>query len=489
MGKRLWVVLAVTLFMASAAAAQDAKTVLQNAEKAIGNVNSIEYSGKGHLNAYGQAWVTAGAWPVTNLTSYTKTIDFTTKSAKEELVHSEPNPPIKGGGRPFGGDDKQVHFVSGEYAWDMPGSAPVPNLGAAAEWQLQIWLIPQGFVKGAMENNATAKKGATGTVVSFKTGKYKVEGTIDAQNMVTRTETWVGDPDVGDKAIVTTFSGYKDFGGVKFPTMIVQRQEGFPTLELNVTSVKANPGLSVSVPDSVKTASMPPVHVVDQKLADGVWFLGGGSHNSIVVEFPTYIAVIEGPLGDARSDAVMAEAKKLAPNKPIKYLINSHHHFDHLGGVRAYVAAGATIITNEANVAYYEKLFAAPHTLDPDDLAKNPKKATIIPVKEKYVLKEGDQSIEIYHIDGDMHAADLMMMYIPKAKALVEADDFTPATPQAPAPTGPRPGIFSANLMKNVQKNKLDVTTIAPLHGIVVPFSEFEKEAASGPKETNSGKG
>jgi glyoxylase-like metal-dependent hydrolase (beta-lactamase superfamily II) len=290
----------------------------------------------------------------------------------------------------------------------------------------------------------------------------------------------VADPDVGDKSIETTFSGYKDFGGVKFPTMIVQKQEGFPTLELTVTSVKANPGLTVSVPDAVKTASMPPVKVVDQKLADGVWFLGGGSHNSVVVEFPTYVAVIEGPLGDARSDAVMAEAKKLVPDKPIKYLINTHHHFDHFGGVRAYVAAGATIITNEANVAYYEKLFTAPHTLDPDDLAKNPRKPTIMPVKEKYVLTEGGQSLEIYHIDGDSHAADLMMVYIPKAKILVEADDFTSSTPQVPAPTGVRPAVFSANLMKNVQKLKLDVTTMAPLHGVVVPFSDFQKEVASG---------
>ena len=65
---------------------------------------------------------------------------------------------VKGGGRPFAGDDKQQNFVSGEYAWDMPGSNPVPQLGAAAERQLQIWLTPHGFLKAAMENNATAKK-------------------------------------------------------------------------------------------------------------------------------------------------------------------------------------------------------------------------------------------------------------------------------------------------------------------------------------------
>jgi glyoxylase-like metal-dependent hydrolase (beta-lactamase superfamily II) len=470
---------ALFFLCAAAASAQDAKTVLQAAQKAMGDVNSIQYSGTGQLNSYGQAFDPGGPWPVTNLTSYTKTIDYTTKSAKEELSHSEPTPMIKGGGRPFAGEDKQVHFVSGTYAWDMPGSNPVPNLGAAAEWQLQIWLTPHGFVKGALENNATAKKGTTGTLVTFKTGKYKVTGTIDPQNMVVRTETWVNDPDVGDRSIETTFSDYKDFGGVKFPSMIVQKQEGFATLVLSVSSVKANPGLSVSVPDAVKNASMPQVRVVSEKMADGVWFMGGGSHNSVLVEFPSYVAVIEGPLNDARSDAVMAEVKKLAPDKPIKYLINTHHHFDHFGGVRAYVAAGATIITNQMNAAYYEKLFDSPHTLDPDDLAKNPKRATILPIKEKYVLTEGDQSIELYHIDGDMHAADLTMAYIPKAKILVEADDFTPSTPQVPAPTGVRPPVFEANLMKNIQRLKLDVATIAPLHGIVVPFSDFQKQVSS----------
>ncbi len=480
MAKRWWMACALFFLCAGVVSAQDAKTILQAAQKAMGgDVTSIQYSGTGQLNFYGQAFEPGGAWPVTNLTSYTKTIDFATKSAKEEITHAEVTPMIKGGGRPFGGEEKQVHFVSGSYAWDMPGSNPVPNFGAAAEWQLQIWLTPQGFVKAALENNGTAKKGSTGTLVSFTTGKYKVRGTIDAQNMVVRTETWVNDPDVGDKDIETTFSGYKDFGGLKFPAMIVQKQEGFPTLVLSVSGVKANPGLSVSVPDSVKNATPPQVKVADQEMADGVWFIGGGSHNSVVVEFPTYIAVIEGPLGDARSDAVMAEAKKLVPNKPIKYLINTHHHFDHFGGVRAYVAAGATIVTNEVNVAYYQKLFAAPHTIDPDDLAKNPQKPTFLAVKERYVLLEGNQSIELYHIDGDMHAAELTMAYIPKAKILVEADDYTPSTPQVPAPTGVRPAVFEANLMKNIQRLKLDVTTIAPLHGVVAPFSDFQKEVSS----------
>ena len=194
MAKRLWIACALFFLCAGAASAQDAKTVLQAAQKAMGDVTSIQYSGTGHINSFGQAWTPNAAWPSTNLTSYTKTIDYSSKSAKEDLIHSEPNPMVKGGGRPFAGDDKQANFVSGQYAWDMPGSTPVPQLGAAAERQLQIWLTPHGFLKAAMENNATAKKGAMGTEISFQTGKYTVTGTIDAHNMVTKTETWLPNP-------------------------------------------------------------------------------------------------------------------------------------------------------------------------------------------------------------------------------------------------------------------------------------------------------
>jgi glyoxylase-like metal-dependent hydrolase (beta-lactamase superfamily II) len=480
MAKRLWIACALFFLCAGVSSAQDAKTVLEAAQKAMGEVTSIQYSGTGHIYSFGQAWTPNAAWPSTNLTSYTKTIDYGSKSAKEDYIHSEPTPMVKGGGRPFAGDDKQANFVSGQYAWDMPGSNPIPQLGAAAERQLQIWLTPHGFLKAATENNATAKKGATGTEISFQSGKYTVTGTIDAHNMVTKTETWLPNPVLGDMPVETTFSGYKDFNGVKFPTTIVQNQGGQTTLELTVSSVNPNPGLSVSVPDAVKTAAAPPIKVESQKMGDGIWFVGGGSHNSMVVEFPTYITVIEGPLGEGRSLAVIAEAKRLVPNKPIKYLINTHSHFDHSGGVRTYVAEGATIITQEINVPFYQKAWAAPRTLAPDNLSKGAKEANFLPVKEKYTLSEGDRTLEIFHENGSMHNAGMLLVYFPKEKILEEADDFTPDIPGVPAPSGIRPPVFTANLVKQVQALKLDVATVAPMHGIVVPYSDVQKAASSG---------
>jgi glyoxylase-like metal-dependent hydrolase (beta-lactamase superfamily II) len=480
MAKRLWIACALFLLCAGASSAQDAKTVLQDAQKAMGDVTSIQYSGTGHIFSFGQAWKPDDPWPSTNLTSYTKTIDYSSKSAKEDYVHSEPNPMVKGGGRPFAGDDKQVNFVSGQYAWDMPGSNPVPQLGAAAERQLQIWLTPHGFLKAAMENNASAKKVAGGTELLFQTGKYTVTGTIDSHNLVTKTETWLPNPVLGDMPVETTFSDYKDWNGVKFPTMIVQRQGGQIVLGLTVSSVNANPGLSVSVPDAVKTASAPPIKVTSQKLADGIWFVAGGSHNSMVVEFPSYITVIEGPLGEGRSLAVIAEAKRLVPNKPIKYLINTHSHFDHSGGVRTYVAEGATIITQEMNVPFYQKAWAAPRTFGPDSMSKGAKEANFLPVKEKYVLTEGDRTLEIFHENGSMHNAGMLIVYFPKEKILEEADDYTPDLPELAAPGGIRPAVFMANLMKQIQALKLEVATVAPMHGIVVPFSDLQKAASSG---------
>jgi len=458
--------------------AQDAKTVLQSATKAMGDVKSIQYSGSGQLGILGQAFTPGGPWPINDIKSYTRTIDYGSKSAKEEMTLVEPTPIRKGGGGPFAGEQKQVNLVSGQYAWNQPGNTAQPAVAAAEERQLQIWLTPHGFLKAAMENNATAKKGNGGTVVSFTEGKFKVNGTIDAQGMVTRTESWLPNTVLGDMPVETAYSGYKDFNGVKFPTTIVQKEGGSPVVDLAVSDVRANADLALTVPDNVKAAKIPPVNVTNQKLADGVWFLAGGTHNSVLVEFPNYAVMIESPLNDARATGIMAEAKKLIPEKPIKYLINTHDHFDHAGGVRYWVAEGATIITQEMNKPFYEQAWKAPHTLEQDHLAQNPKKATFITFKDKYVLSDGGRELDIYRIPGDIHNAVMSMVYLPKEKILVEADDFTPPPPNASLP-GPRSHAGTVLLYQDLQQMKLDVATIAPLHGNVVPFSALQQAAST----------
>ena len=120
---------------------------------------------------------------------------------------------------------------------------------------------------------------------------------------------------------------------------------------------------------SKKSAAEPVFGVDEQLVADDVYYFTGGTHHSVIVNFNDYVVVIEAPLDEARSNAVISEVKKLYYNKPIRYLINTHAHFDHAGGIRTYAAEGATILTYQMNKPYYEKTFAMPRTLSPDKLA------------------------------------------------------------------------------------------------------------------------
>jgi glyoxylase-like metal-dependent hydrolase (beta-lactamase superfamily II) len=483
MTQRFVSALAVCGLSAALAFAQDAGPVLQKASAALGaaKVTAIRFSGSGKAASVGQSLTPTEPWPTLMVTTYTRTIDYPSQSSREEMTRTLENPPAKGGGAPFQGEQKQVNIISGPYAWNQPGAAPQPAPTTSAERQLQILSTPHGFVKQALVSNSTLRKvkGASEVTITA-VGRFKVVGTIDGQGLVSKVETWMPNPVLGDMSIETTFSDYKDFGGVKFPGHIVQKQGGYMVLDLTVANVTPNPpDAAIVAPDAVKQAAAPAMSVASEKLADGVWFIGGGSHNSVLLEYKDFVAVVEAPNSEERSLAVIAEVKRLAPGKPIRYLINTHHHWDHSSGIRTYVAEGATVITSEMNRAYYEEAWKRPRTLDADSLAKTPKKANFIAVKDKYVLTDGERSLELHLTAGDTHNGGILFGYLPKEKILIEADSFTPPAPNGPALV-PLAAVFANNLFDNVQRLKLDVVTIAPLHGRVAPYAELPKAIGKG---------
>ena len=458
--------IAVALTVACSAPPKTATSVLQDAQKALGDVKTIQFSGNGMSAFVGQALTAGEAWPVRELSGFTETINYEQKSAKVDLNFAQPT---------FGGQQQNT-AVNGDKAWNVGPNGPAPQLAAAEQRQLMIWLTPHGFVKaGLAASDATLSGSETAPVVSFTTmGKYKLVGTFDSQNLLTKIETQRPDPVLGDAEVVATFSDYKDNSGVKFPSKIAISEGGFPSWELNTTKVAANAAADLPVPEAVTSATVPPVQAASTKIADGVWHVAGGSHHSVVVEFKEYVAVIEAPLSEERSLAVIGEAKKLVPNKPIKYLFTTHHHFDHTGGLRTYAAQGATIVTDDSNVAYFEKTLTAPATIVPDSQAKNPQKAVFQPVTDKWVLSDGQQTIEVYPTDGDTHTKEYTLIYLPKSRILVEGDAFSPGPANAPPPPTPAPN--AVKLYDDVQKLKLNVTTIAPIHGRgPVPFAELAK--------------
>jgi flavorubredoxin len=141
--------------------------------------------------------------------------------------------------------------------------------------------------------------------------------------------------------------------------------------------------------------------------------------------------MLEAGQSEARALAYIAETKKLIPNKPIRYVMNTHPHSDHTGGLPVLVAEGATIITQKNNQGFLEKALNTPRTLLNDTLAKNPKKAKIEAVVEKKVYSDGTRTVEMYHVAPVPHSNGLMIAYIAKEKILFQGD-FT-VTPGQPA--------------------------------------------------------
>jgi glyoxylase-like metal-dependent hydrolase (beta-lactamase superfamily II) len=276
-------------------------------------------------------------------------------------------------------------------------------------------------------------------------------GTIDKAHHVERVRTWIANDVLGDMPVEVAYSGYKDFGGVQFPARIVQTQGGYPALDLTISEVKKNPTVDISVPDNVRSAAAPAAPTVQStKLADGVFYLTGGSHHSMAVDMGDHIVVVEAPLNEARSEAVIAETKKVIPNKPIRYVVNTHVHFDHSGGLRTYVDEGATVVTHQANQAFYQKAWSAPRTLNPDRLSNSKKTAKFTTVTDKRVLTgAGGRTIELHLIKGNPHNAELLMAWLPADKILFQSDMFQPLNPnQAVPPPSPTLTNFSENLTR-----------------------------------------
>ena len=404
MHKLIVVSLGLSIVVSSGACArQEGAGTVQSASEALGAnaLKSIEYSGTGKWFQFGQAPNPTLPWPAFNVSNFTASIDYETPAARVQMERIQVVEPDRV--RPAPAPQRPVQVVSNTHAWNMatpagaaPGTAPAPQPQPAAveERTMEIWTTPHGFLKAAAANNATSQPANGGSEISFTVGgKQRYVGRINAQNQVERVQTWIDNTVLGDTPVEVTYSDYRDFNGVMFPARIVRTQGGHPVLDLTVSAVTANPAVDIQVPDPVRSFTPAAVNVAVEKLANGVYYIKGGSHHSVAIDQRDHIIVVEAPQDEARSLAVIAKVKETIPDKPIRYLVNSHVHFDHSGGLRTYVAEGATIVTHEMNKPYYEQAWAAPRTLNPDRMAQaNKTTATFETFTDKHVLTDGQQS-------------------------------------------------------------------------------------------------
>ena len=433
--------LTVAVLIASFAigvAAQDASSVVAAASKTMGvdTLNAITYSGTARNGQFGQSKAIGEPMAPVNLTQitdYTRTISFATPATPQALVSratGPTQPPTVPGAPPP---------MPGVFNQNVTGQQATTNFGQA----LNIGLTPWGFLKWAAQNNATVRKDGGQQVVSFSLANFKspsgqmytVTGYINNQNLVTKVETRVEHPIVGDLLTEFEYSNYQNMNGVQVPTRIVQKQAGMTTFDATITSATANP------PNVAELLTPPPPPAgrggppgggpppqaaaapAPEKLGEGVFKIGG-NYTSLAVDMGDHVLVIESGQSDARGTAVMAAAKQAIPGKPIRFVVNSHPHFDHASGLAAAVAEGATILTHRNNEQVLERLLAGPRTLPADSLSKvtNRRTNVVEGVGDRDIRKgTNGKVVELHHIPNE-HSDGMLAVYLPAEKVLWTAD-------------------------------------------------------------------
>ena len=495
----------------------DPAPVLAAARKAIGadRIRCITVRGTAYGGRLGQQRYVRpeGDWPIDQLGNYVRTMDWGARSMTEAFDRAPGQTPasFKYGAGWTGGTALQkaprVGFgVRDGVAWHRDGDAPAGRVPAeiAAMWQLDLWLNPVGFLKAAALPGAKpvatwrweiGEAGRDGPVVrpekvhvvSIDLAGHKVDATINARGLIQRLHTRVAHPVLGDLNIEHEFTddAYADLGqGMRFPTTWHSHQgyddnyntqtvsSGHNAFGGTLADVKANDCAAVAVPPLPAAVAE---QVTTERLADGVFLMGGSTHNSVAIGMTDHVVVVEAPLSEERSLAVIDAVARLFPDKPIRYLINTHQHFDHIGGLRTYHHIGATIVTHARNHPFYNRdvLTYAPWTVKPDLLTRMPTTEltegyTYELVQQNHVITDGRRVVRIAYAQPLKEAEGMLIVSLPNEKLLIQADLLdTHAGLPGEATDGARVLYGMATSLN------LPVERIVPIHGRPVAWGEF----------------
>jgi glyoxylase-like metal-dependent hydrolase (beta-lactamase superfamily II) len=331
-------------------------------------------------------------------------------------------------------------------------------------------LLPAGFIamaRRATQVSAAALAGEGCSLTAVPGEGAPITAEIGADGFISRITSATADDvtgDVlGDTPVETRFSGRLRAGTFTLPAHIEQRVGGHPVLDIAIGSASVNARVVVAADATPPLADwMAPARLPSEQLGEGV-FLLPGRYSALAVDLGDHMAVIEGPQSEARSREIIAEARRLIPGKPIRYVVNTHAHFDHAAGLRTFAAEGATIVTQAANVAFLTDALARPRTLRPDALARAPQPIRFMPVQETHTLQGGGREIRLFRTQASDHADGMLVVWLPQLRVLVEADVFTPpgrARSESPPSINP----YNVQLLDNIERLGLDVARLIPIH-------------------------
>jgi glyoxylase-like metal-dependent hydrolase (beta-lactamase superfamily II) len=453
----------------------DAAAALGGSERILA-IKTIVIEGEGTQYNLGQDVIPNASGQTFTVTGYRRAVDVAGGRARTELTRT-PNFTFFQGPAA----QRQVNGIDGSVGYNVAPSGTATRVAetVAADRRTDLLHHPLTALRAALDPtarlaNPRTQGGQSQVDVTSASGQTFTLTIDAASKLPSRVTTMADNTNLGDVAISTSFADYEDLNGLKLPTRLTTKTDDFTTADVRVTkqAVDADTG-DLAAPAAAASApavgAPPPPTVAAETIAKGIWFLAGGSHHSVLVEFADHLMLIETPQNDARALAVIARARELVPGKPLTQVVNSHHHFDHSGGIRAAISEGLTVITHQGNTAFYEEVAKRPHTVIPDALSKNAKPATVEGVGDERVITDGTMTVTLYPVTGE-HSETMLVAYFPRERLLVEADVYSP---------GGAVQMFAGRFLDDVRKRNLRIDRVVPLHGKVAPYAQFVKEATA----------
>lgn len=379
-------------------------------------------------------------------------------------------------------------------------SSPLALVHWADRYKDQVAFVGKDIIDGRLHH-----------VVSIPGWDQPIHVYIDAKTKLpSKSETLEDDSIYGDTCWEVIYGDWSEADGIKLPTTLsheinnrVINEEARTSYQLIET---LDPAL-FSIPDELQAAFNPDQFAwgirssqwfnrylsvgipfdLDQRTAEtlsvvavgeGIYHFKSLTHNSLVIEMKDYLIVADAPLYDERTQVVLDEIERRWPEKPVKYLVASHFHNDHIGGIRGFGAVEATLIVGKGTKQHYKTIFKEPHTVYPDSYSSTLNKVKIKVVRpgKDLVLTDGVRRVRIFDVQN-RHAIGSLVPFIEDSNMVFVSDLYSPEFFPGPIP---QPIIYwSQDLLQALEEKGLDIQWLVGAHGGVSSYEQFVNEVES----------
>ena len=287
---------------------------------------------------------------------------------------------------------------------------------------------------------------------------------FDAETHLLARREDMGIGSVGDEVDVVRFGDYRTEAGFTVPGTMEVRWNGVlvgrhrlarfaPAAEIPDSLLRPSPGFTEAQPGG------PPAAV---RVADGVYFVEriGGGYRMLVVDTDEGLVAVDAPLSPEITAAAIGVIERTFPGRPLKYVAVTHHHGDHIGGIPAFAARGATVLAAAGSEGYLGRMATVRRTIG-RIAAQDAPAVRIEPVRGRRTIGTGARRVELIEVSPTSHASSMLVVYLPEQKLLFQGDLLRINREGGPvsSPAATR------DLQRIIDQFRLDVRSIGAVHG------------------------